>query len=311
MNLPLPSILLLLFFPGGLFLLGSGLVYEWADRKLVARFQNRIGPRWFQPLADIFKLLSKEEIVPTGSHTGLFHALPIIALTSALTAALYVPLAGFTASYNFRGDLIVVFYLLSALTICIGLAGANNISRFSIIGATRTLTQIFSYEAPFLLALLGPAIAAGSWNISEINAYARGNVWMIAAQPIGFLVALVGLMGKLELSPFDAPEAETEIVSGALTEYSGRGLALFRIGKDVELVIGLTLIATFYMGGLANPLDFLWKTGLLLLVTAGLQSLFARLRIDQTVGMWWRVGALVGLLQLLAIIIGRQIGPLF
>jgi len=311
MNLPLPSILLLLFFPGGLFLLGSGLVYEWADRKLVARFQNRIGPRWFQPLADIFKLLSKEEIVPTGSHTGLFHALPIIALTSALTAALYVPLAGFTASYNFRGDLIVVFYLLSVLTICIGLAGANNISRFSIIGATRTLTQIFSYEAPFLLALLGPAIAAGSWNISEINAYARGNVWMIAAQPIGFLVALVGLMGKLELSPFDAPEAETEIVSGALTEYSGRGLALFRIGKDVELVIGLTLIATFYMGGLANPLDFLWKTGLLLLVTAGLQSLFARLRIDQTVGMWWRVGALVGLLQLLAIIIGRQIGPLF
>ncbi|TLN08532.1 NADH-quinone oxidoreductase subunit H, partial [bacterium] len=245
------------------------------------------------------------------AHTGLFHALPIIALVSALTAALYIPLVGFNASYNFKGDLIVVFYLLSALTICIGLAGANNISRFSIIGATRTLTQIFSYEAPFLLALLGPAIAAGSWNISEINAYARGNVWMIVAQPIGFLVALVGLMGKLELPPFDAPEAETEIVSGALTEYSGRGLALFRIGKDVELVIGLTLIATFYLGGLANPLDFLWKTVVLLLVTAGLQSLFARLRIDQTVGMWWRVGALVGLLQLAAIIIGRYVGPLF
>lgn len=311
MNLPLPSIVLLLFFPGGLFLLASGLIYEWADRKLVARFQNRIGPRWFQPLADVFKLLSKEEIVPSGAHTGLFHALPIIALTSALTAALYVPLAGFNASYSFRGDLIVVFYLLSALTICIGLAGANNISRFSIIGATRTLTQIFSYEAPFLLALLGPAIAAGSWNISDINAYARDSVWLIVAQPIGFLVALIGLMGKLELPPFDAPEAETEIVAGALTEYSGRGLALFRIGKDIELVIGLTLIATFYLGGLANPLDFLWKTALLLLVTAGLQSLFARLRIDQTVGMWWRVGALVGLLQLLAIIIGHQIGPLF
>lgn len=311
MNLPLPSIVLLLFFPGGLFLLASGLVYEWADRKLVARFQNRIGPRWFQPLADVFKLLSKEEIVPSGAIRGLFHALPIIALTSALTAALYIPLAGFNASYSFKGDLIVVFYLLSALTICIGLAGANNVSRFSIIGATRTLTQIFSYEAPFLLALLGPAIAAGSWQISEINAYAHEHVWMILAQPIGFLVALIGLMGKLELPPFDAPEAETEIVAGALTEYSGRGLALFRIGKNVELVIGLTLIATFYLGGLANPLDFLWKTVVLLLVTAGLQSLFARLRIDQTVGMWWRIGALLGLLQMLAIIIGRQIGPLF
>lgn len=311
MNLPLPSIILLLFFPGGLFLLASGLVYEWADRKLVARFQNRIGPRWFQPLADVFKLLSKEEIVPSGAIRGLFHGLPIIALASALTAALYVPLAGFNASYSFKGDLIVVFYLLSALTICIGLAGANNISRFSLIGATRTLTQIFSYEAPFLLALLGPAIATGSWNISEINAYAQENIWMILAQPIGFIVALIGLMGKLELPPFDAPEAETEIVAGALTEYSGRGLALFRIGKDVELVIGLTLISAFYLGGLANPLDFLWKTAILLLVTAGLQSLFARLRIDQTVGMWWRVGALLGLLQLLAIILGRQIGPLF
>lgn len=311
MNLPLPSIILLLFFPGGLFLLASGLVYEWADRKLVARFQNRIGPRWFQPLADVFKLLSKEEIVPSGAIKGLFHGLPIIALASALTAALSVPLAGFNASYSFKGDLIVVFYLLSALTICIGLAGANNISRFSIIGATRTLTQIFSYEAPFLLALLGPAIATGSWNISEINAYAQENIWMILAQPIGFIVALIGLMGKLELPPFDAPEAETEIVAGALTEYSGRGLALFRIGKDVELVIGLTLISAFYLGGLANPLDFLWKTAILLLVTAGLQSLFARLRIDQIVGMWWRVGALLGLLQLLAIILGRQIGPLF
>jgi len=88
-----------------------------------------------------------------------------------------------------------------------------------------------------------------------------------------------------------------------MTEYSGRGLALFRIGKDVELVIGLTLIASFFLGGIANPFDFLWKTVLLLVITAGLQSLFARLRIDQTVGLWWRVGALLGLLQLLVLIV--------
>jgi NADH-quinone oxidoreductase subunit H len=109
-------------------------------------------------------------------------------------------------------------------------------------------------------------------------------------------------MGKLEFPPFDAPEAETEIVSGALTEYSGRGLALFRIGKDVELVIGLTLVVAFYLGGLANPLEFLIKTLVLLLVMAGLQSLFARLRIDQTVGLWWRIGALLALLQLLVVV---------
>lgn len=304
MNPPLPIISLLLF-PGGVFLMAIGLAYEWVDRKLVARYQNRLGPRWFQPLADVVKLLAKEEIIPTGVLPGLFIILPIIGLASALVAALYVPMAGFLPAFSFRGDVIVVLYLLSVLTICLGLAGANTSDRFSIIGATRTLTQLFSYEAPFLLALLGPAIAAGSWQISDINAYASSNWWVIATQPIGFIVAMVGLMGKLELPPFDAPEAETEIVSGALTEYSGRGLALFRIGKNVELVIGLTLISAFYLGGISNPLWFLVKTLVLLLVMAGLQSLFARLRIDQTVGMWWRIGALLALAQLLVITIVR------
>jgi len=157
--------------------------------------------------------------------------------------------------------------------------------------------------------MLGPAIAVGSWNIGVINATAGQNWWYLVTQPFGFLVALIGLMGKLELPPFDSPEAETEIVAGALTEYSGRGFGLFRIGRDIELVIGLTLIASFYMGGLASPIDFLWKTLILLLVTATLQSLFARLRIDQTVGMWWRVGTILVLVQLLVIILGRYLGP--
>jgi NADH-quinone oxidoreductase subunit H len=302
------TFLALLIFPGGLFVLLSGLAYEWADRKLVARFQNRIGPRWFQPLADIAKLLAKEEIVPNGVNPGLFLALPIAALAAALTAALYVPMAGLSPAYSFAGDLIVTVYLLSMMTLCSGLAGANSVDRFSLIGATRTLTQLFSYEAPFLLALLGPALVAGSWQISIVNGYAQSHAWILFTQPLGFLVALIGLMGKLELPPFDAPEAETEIVSGALTEYSGRGLALFRIGKDAELVIGLTLVSAFYLGGLSNPVQFLIKTVALLLIVAGLQSLFARLRIDQTVGLWWRFGALLVLVQLLILIILRGFG---
>lgn len=310
MNLSLHPLILLLLFPGGLFLLNIGMIYEWADRKLVARYQNRQGPRWFQPLADTIKLLAKEEIVPKGVHKGLFFALPIIALTGALTAGLYVPLFGFEPAFSFQGDLVVTLYLLSMMTLCMGLAGANTVSRFSLIGATRALTQMFSYEAPFLLALLGPAIAAGTWNIGEINNFAGQNLWMIIAQPIGFVVAVVGLMGKLELPPFDAPEAETEIVAGALTEYSGRGFALFRIGKDVELVIGLTLVVVFYLGGISNPIWFIVKSAGLLLVVAALQSMFARLKIDQTVGLWWRLGALMALLQLVAIILGRYLGAL-
>jgi len=295
----------LLIFPGGLFLMASGLVYEWVDRKLIARYQNRVGPRWFQPLADVVKLLAKEEIIPTGVSRGLFVALPVIGMAGALTAALYVPIAGFAPSFSFAGDLVVTLYLLSMMTLCLGLAGANTTDRFSLIGATRTLTQLFSYEAPFLLALLGPAIVAGSWNIAEINNFAGQNIWLVVTQLMGFLVALVGLLGKLEMPPFDAPEAETEIVSGALTEYSGRGLALFRLGKDVELVVGLTLVASFYLGGIANPLEFILKTLGLLIVMAGMQSLFARLRIDQTVGLWWRIGALLALVQLLVLIVVR------
>jgi NADH-quinone oxidoreductase subunit H len=296
------SILALLIFPGGLALIAAGLIYEWIDRKLLAQLQNRVGPRWFQPLADVVKLLAKEEIVPTGVNPYLFTGLPIFALAGGLTAALYVPLFGVLPGYSFPGDLIVALYLLSLLTICMGLAGANTIDRFSVIGATRTLTQLFSYEAPFLLALLGPAVAAHSWQIDEIAVYSSTH-WLILLQPLGFLVAVIGLMGKLEIPPFDAPEAETEIVAGALTEYSGRGLALFQIAKGVEIVIGLTLIAAFYLGGVADPLMFFVKTLALLLAVVGLQSLMTRLRIDQVVGLWWRYGVLLVLVQWLAMVV--------
>jgi NADH-quinone oxidoreductase subunit H len=296
------SLFALMIFPAGLFVLANGLIYEWLDRKLVARLQNRVGPRWFQPLADFVKLMANEEIVPDRVDRRLFVALPVLALAGTLTAALYLPMAGLPPLYSFPGDLIVAIYLLSLLTLSTGLAGANNQGGFSLVGATRALTQLFAYEAPFLLALLGPAFVARSWQISEIAAVASQN-WFMFTQPIGFVVALIGLMGKLELAPFDAPEAETEIVAGALTEYSGRGLALFHLARSVELVGGLTLIATLYLGGIHNPLDYLIKTLLLLLGVASTQTLMTRLRIDQTVGLWWRYGALFVLLQWLLIIL--------
>ena len=197
----------LLFFPGGLFLIVLALAYEYADRKLIARFENRIGPRWFQTVADIVKLLVKEEITPATAHPILFGVLPVVAMSGALTAALYVPLLGFRPALSFPGDLVVTLYLLSLLTMSIGIAGWNSTSRFTMMGATRALTQLFSYEAPFMLALLGPAVVAGSWQISEIVATNHG-AWILLTQPFGFVVALIGLMGKLEMPPFDAPKAE-------------------------------------------------------------------------------------------------------
>lgn len=301
----IPPLVTLLIFPCGLFVLLCGLAYEWVERKLVARLQNRVGPRWFQPLADVVKLLIKEEIVPAGANRLLFVGLPILALAGALTAALYVPLFGLAPAHSFAGDLIVTLYLLSLVTLAIGLAGSNTPSRFSQVGATRALTQVFAYEAPFLLALLGPAIAAGSWQIREIIDYTQ-NSWLVLTQPIGFLVALIGLMGKLELPPFDSPEAETEIVAGALTEYSGRGLALFRLAKGVEMVVAIGLVAAFFLGGVADPLSFFLKSLVLLLALAGLQTLLARLRIDQVV-RWWRYGALIALAQMFVMIVWRGV----
>lgn len=296
----------LLFFPSGLFLIALALAYEFVDRKLIARFQNRVGPRWFQTVADIVKLLIKEEITPATARPLLFRVLPVAAMSGVLTAALYVPLLGLTPAFSFKGDLIVTLYLLSLLTMCIGIAGWNSTSRFTMMGATRALTQLFSYEAPFMLALLGPAVVAGSWQISSIMA-ANNGYWILLTQPFGFVVAMIGLMGKLEMPPFDAPKAKSEIVAGALTEYSGRGLGLFCLGKEIELVVGLTLIASLYLGGIANPLEFFGKTGVLLAILSSLHCVLTRLRIDQTVGLWWRYGAVVVLLQWLALIAWKGI----
>ncbi len=303
----------LLFFPAGLGLIGAGLLYQWADRKLLARFQNRLGPRWYQPFADVMKLLGKEEIHPVSSSPVLFAFLPMLALAGALTAALYVPLFGLAPMFSFPGDLIVTLYLLSLLTMCIGLAGAQTRDRFSLAGTLRVFTQLFAYEAPFILALLTPAVALmlagqpGGWQIGELATAAATRPWFLLTLPITFVVAVVGLMGKLELPPFDAPEAETEIVAGALTEYSGRGLALFSLARAVELVVGLTLVTALYLGGFGSgPLAavvFTAKTVGLLLVIVVLQTVLARLRIDQTVNLWWRVGSVLVLAQWLLLIL--------
>ncbi len=302
----LSALATMLLFPCGLFLLANGLVYEWVDRKLIARLQNRLGPRWFQPLADLLKLMSKQDMVPATSSPFLFSALPAAAFAAVLTAALYTPMAGLAPAFSFPGDLIVVVYLLSSLTFCIGVAGQSTNDRFSIIGGTRVLTQFFAYEVPFMLALLGPAFTAQSWQISQITAYTEGHAWLLWTQPIGLVVALLSLMGKLEIPPFDAPEAETEIVAGALTEYGGRGLALFTLARKAALVVSLTLIAAFYLGGLANPLAYAAKTGLLLFVVACVHALLTRLRIDQTVTLWWRYASLLVLVQWLLVLVGRR-----
>lgn len=223
------SLFHLLIFPGFLFLSIMGLVMEFVDRKLYARLQNRIGPPWFQPLADVIKLSAKEDIIPEEADPVIFQLMPVFALASVVTAFFYIPLWGTQALFSFNGDLIVVIYLLTIPTLTFFLGGWHSTSLFSMIGATRTLTQLFAYEVPLFMAILAPALLANTWSLSEMAVFYDQHPAYAGFNIIGLIVALIALQGKLEKVPFDIPEAETEIVGGTFTEYSGRFLALFRM----------------------------------------------------------------------------------
>ena len=262
----------ILVFPGFLFLIGFALAGEWLDRKLHALMQNRIGPPWFQPLADIIKLSAKEDTVPNGADRTIFKLMPMLALTATVVAVLYVPLWSKNALNSFPGDLIVVLYLLTIPTLTFFLGGWFSRSIYSLIGAARALTQLFAYETPV--------------NI------------------IGFVVAMVALLGKLERVPFDIPEAETEIVAGSFTEYSGRLLGLFRLCVDVEMIVGASLIAAIFLPfGLGAPawlafILYLVKVEGLIFLISFMRTIMARLRIDQMVDFCWKILAPVAFVQL-------------
>jgi NADH-quinone oxidoreductase subunit H len=309
-------LLYILVFPGFIFQFVFSTYLEWMDRKFYARMQNRRGPLYtgyqgiLQPVADILKLFFKEDIVPAGADRFMFSLMPILGLTAVLTAGLYVPVWMFTKYTSFEGDLIVVLYLLSIPTLVLFLAGWYSVSPFSLIGATRVLTQMFAYEVPFFLALLTPAVVAGSWRIQTISLFpwTGGVWWVIPVQVFAFGVALLTLQAKLERVPFDIPEAETEVVGGPLTEYSGKKLALFRIQKDILMLVGSAFIAALFLGGFKGGLwigglQLLIKTSFVVFLLSLIRAAFARIRIDQIVTFSWKYLAPVSLVQLLVVLI--------
>jgi NADH-quinone oxidoreductase subunit H len=309
-------LLYILVFPGFAFQFVYSTYLEWMDRKLYARMQNRRGPFYtgyggiLQPVADILKLFFKEDIVPAGADRFMFSFMPILGLAAVVTAGLYIPVWLFTPYNSFEGDLIVVLYLLSIPTLVLFLAGWFSVSPFSLIGATRVLTQLFAYEVPFFLALLTPAVVAGSWQIRKISMFPwnSGAWWVIPLQVLAFIVALVTLQAKLERVPFDIPEAETEVVGGPLTEYSGKKLAMFRIQKDVLMLVGSAFIAALFLGGFGGGvflggLQLLIKTAIVVCLLSVVRASFARIRIDQIVSFSWKYLAPISLVQLLAVLV--------
>lgn len=301
----LASLFALLIFPGFGFLFVCAMAFEWVDRRLIARFQGRVGPPWFQPVADLLKLLAKEDVLPTGAKETTAALLPMLSLAAVLTAGLYVPVAGYAAA-SYEGDLIVVLFLLSIPMLAYFLAGWVTVGVYSILGGNRSLLQYFSYEVPFLMALSTPAIFGGSWSIAAITA--RQPVWGVFVLPLGFVLALVGLIGKLKRDPLDIPKAKSEMVAGPLTEFSGRKLALWHLTMDMQMVVGIFLLVNLFFGGsslpatspdLFAPLVFGIKALVILALLSTASVLYARLRIDQLANLGWRVLAPLALLQIL------------
>ena len=306
-----------LIYPGALFLIFLAFLYEWVDRKFLARVQNRYGPLYtgpsgiLQPFADFLKLLSKEDIMPAAADRLLFNLTPIAYSTLPLVALLVIPIDGGKAVLAFDGDLIFVMFLLTLIVITVFLAGLGSMSRFSIIGGVRAALQMLGYEIPMGLAVIGPAVAAGSLSITDIVRWqSTGLRWLILLQPLGFAILVCCMLAELEYVPFDIPEAETEIVAGWRTEFSGRKLALIRLGKDLEVVLASALLASLYLGGaqplysLPGSITFLIKTVLVVLLFTFLRGVFARFRIDQMVSGMWRYMVPLAILQVILVEFG-------
>jgi len=295
----------ILIFPGFLFLAVFGWMAEYIDRKLYARLQNRQGPPWFQPFADFVKLISKESVIPEEANPRMFKLMPLFALTATVTAILYIPLWNINALFSFNGDVIVVIYLLTIPTLTYFLGGWYSTSLYSKIGAVRSLTQLFAYEVPLLMSILASALLANTWSLSKLTAFyaAHPGFWLF--NMIGFAVSIITLLGKLEKVPFDIPEAETEIVAGTFTEYSGKLFGLFRLSIDMEAIVASALLASVYLPfglgicSICGLILFIVKIVFIIAVMSVLRTLFARLRIDQMMVFCWKYLAPLAFLQLL------------
>lgn len=306
-------LLQILLFPGFLSLILVAFFYEWVDRKFVAKLQNRYGPLHtgpgglLQPFADFVKLLSKEDITPRAADKLLFSAVPIFLLSLPLTALFCIPMASYSALTSFEGDLILVMFITILIVVSVFIGAWSSTSRFSTVGGIRAGLQMLSYEIPMTIAMVGPAIVAKSLCISEIVQWQTTGLWFIFTQPLGFAVASICLLAEIQRVPFDIPRAETEVVAGWLTEFSGRKLALLRLTEDLELVLAGSMLTSLYLGGpsgfgLAPP--FLWffiKLTACILLLSNLRALFARFRIDQLASGAWKYLTPLALLQIILI----------
>jgi len=245
----------IMVFPGGLFAILLGLFLTGVDRKIYARMQRRVGPPVYQPYLDIIKLSQKETLIPKTANYIAFRAAPLLGFAGMLAAIAVIPVAGIYSGLYQSGDLLVILYLLStpALALIIGASASG--SPYSSVGLSREVTMVLAYEIPLLIAFLAVGMRVGmamgqtaTFSLSGIVNFQLSKGALLFDLPMlpAFLAFLCCIPGTLGVVPFDIPEAETEITEGPLLEYSGKGLAMFKLTGGLKmLVLSALAVALF------------------------------------------------------------------
>jgi len=302
---------------GGSVILGTVAVGIWFERKLAGRMQSRLGPTrvgpigLLQPVADLVKLLQKEEITPDNADGPLFNLAPLLACLCALGVAAVVPFAPDLIASDLDVGVPFVLALGGMTSIAIFMAGWASNNKLALLGGMRSVAQAISYEVPLVLAALVPCILAGSMGIGDIVRWQAAH-HMIALWPIvpglpAFVLFFTSMLAESNRIPFDIPEAESELVAGVTTEYTGMKFALFYLGEYLHTLVGSAVAAALFLGGWDGPFfpGLHWmvlKTLLLFTAVYWVRWTLLRFRSDQLLDLCWRwaVPAAVGLVLLAA-----------
>ena len=297
-------------------LLTVGGFASWWERKFAAAMQNRVGPNIvgpagiFQPIADLLKMLQKEDIVPRSADRAMFNLAPALPTALALGTAAVVPWAGI---WNEEGrwvnqfvvaDLDVgmlwVLALAGMMVFPLWMAGWASNNKYTLLAGMRTVAQGVSYEIPMVLSALVPVIAVGSLSISDIVSWQAENGWLIyRSYGVGFFAFVLFFLTSLAEAnriPFDIPEAESEIVAGVMVEYTGIKFGLFLLAEYIHTFVASLLAAVLFLGGahgpapeLVGPLWLLLKAGALFVFIYWVRWSWYRFRADQLMELCWRV----------------------
>jgi len=291
----------------------------WAERKVVARIQSRVGPNQagpfglLQPIADGIKMFTKEDTTPASADRWVYNAAPLIIATFALVTFAVFPLAPGVVGTNLNIGVFFVIAVGSASTVAILMAGWGSNNKYSLLGAFRTVAQLVGYEVPMLLNVIPVILLAGSMGLADIvqrQTLADGNpgIPFILYLPLSALAFFIAGVAETGRSPFDLLEAESEIVAGFHVEYSGMKFALFMLGEYVNTLAVSIVFATLFLGGYAGPIlpPYLWlaiKTAGVFFIFMWLRGTLPRVRVDQLMSLNWKVLVPMSVVNLIAVMI--------